>query len=232
MVRVYISPSTQEANRGLSPFGTEEAEMNKIADALIPLLLKDGRFTVRRNSPSMDVYQIAKDSNDFKADIHVAIHSNAGPGGQGTEVFAYGPKTSSERLARTLYNQIAPLSPGADRGVKYKSGLVEVGDIVGATACLIELGFHDNREDAAWLVNQPHAIALALYKGICDFYEYEYRGLAIAQPVAPPVAPAVTKKIIADDDIWLSVRVREPLAAQAILDINKLGFTAERMNLA
>jgi len=88
MLKIYLSPSTQENNRGLSPFGTEEAGMNKIADHLMPLLIKDGRFEVRRNSISMSPHQCAYDSNDFKADIHVAIHSNAG-GGQGTEVYAY-----------------------------------------------------------------------------------------------------------------------------------------------
>lgn len=232
MPKIYISPSTQQTNIGISPFGTEEAEMNKIADILISLLVNDGRYTVKRNSPSMDdVYQIAKDSNDFKADIHVAIHSNAG-GGEGTEVFAYGPNTNSEKLAKALYNQIAPLSPGADRGVKYKPGLIEVGDMVGATSALIELDFHDNQAGAAWIASSHQAIANALYVGICDFCGYEYRGLVVAQPVTPPVAPAVTKKIIADDDIWLSVRVREPLAAQAILDINKLGLAAKRLDLA
>ena len=233
MPRIYLSPSTQQNNVGVSPFTNEEAEMNKIADALIPLLLKDGRFTIKRNTPDMDVYQIARDSNNFNSDIHVAIHSNAG-GAEGTEVFAYGPKTSSERLARTLYNQIAPLSPGADRGVKYKSGLVEVGDIVGATACLIELGFHDNREDAAWLVNQPHAIALALYKGICDFYGYEYRGLTVVVPPMPIVEAtvAIQPRKFAVDDGYLWVLCREPLMEQAKKDINKLGFACDRLNLA
>ncbi|MDP4158152.1 MAG: peptidoglycan recognition family protein [Bacillota bacterium] len=47
------------------------------------------------------------------------------------------------------------------------------------------------------------------------------------------VAEAETpKKIIAPDDIYLSVRVRESLADQAILDINKLGFAAKKMDLA
>lgn len=53
-----------------------------------------------------------------------------------------------------------------------------------------------------------------------------------APPVAPSVAPTTTKKIIAPDDIYLSVRVRESLADQAIRDINKLGFAAKRLELA
>ena len=187
MLKIYLSPSTQENNRGLSPFGTEEAGMNKIADHLVPLLVKDGRFEVKRNSISMSPHQCAYDSNDFKADIHVAIHSNAG-GGQGTEVYAYGPNTNSEKLSKALYNQIAPLSPGADRGIKYNNNFIEVGDTVKATSCLIELAFHDNKDDAAWLANNPPQIAQALYKGICDYFGYNHKALDVAPPVCHPTA--------------------------------------------
>jgi len=183
MPRVYISPSTQERNIGVGSFGSEESQMNKIADLLMPLLARDGRFTTLRNSPSMEVEQIAADSNKFKADIHIPIHSNAG-GGEGTEVYAYAPGTNSERLARALYNQIAPLSPGKDRGVKFKKSLIEVGDDVNATSALIELDFHDNASGSAWIASNHKAIAEALYKGICDYYSYDYRALVIVPPVS------------------------------------------------
>jgi len=141
------------------------------------LLATDGRFEVRRNTPSMDVYEMAEDSNRFKADIHVALHSNAG-GGEGTEVYAFGPATNSERLAQALYKQVAPLTPGADRGVKYNPALLEVGNRVHATSALIEVGFHDNPTDSEWIVQSTSVIAAALYRGICDYYGYDYRALA------------------------------------------------------
>ena len=231
MPRIYISPSTQEHNTGVTPFTTEEAEMNKIADLLMPLLLNDGRFVTARNTPDMDIYQMAEDSNNFKADLHLAIHSNAG-GGVGTEVYAYGPKTNSERLAQALYNQIAPLSPGTDRGVKYDPRLVEVGSTVNATSAIIELAFHDYLTDATWIVTNHQSIANALYKGICDFYGFDYRVAVVVLPVMPPVTPVAVKGPIAPDDIYLSVRVRESLADQAIKDINKLGFACSKLELA
>ena len=231
MQRIYISPSTQEHNAGVGPFTTEEVEMNKIADILIPLLLNDGRFVTARNTPDMDIYQMAEDSNNFKADIHVAIHSNAG-GGVGTEVMTYGPNTNSERLGQALYNQIAPLSPGTDRGVKYNSKFIEVGNHVNATSAFIELAFHDNLTDATWIVTSHQSIANGLYKGICDFYGFDYRVAVVVLPVMPPVTPVAVKGPIAPDDIYLSVRVRESLADQAIKDINKLGFAAQIMELA
>lgn len=193
MPKVYISPSTQDHNSGLSPFTTEEAQMNAIADILISLLDKDGRFLTKRNLPSMDdVYSIAQDSNSWGADIHIPIHSNAG-GGEGTEVYSYGPNTNSEKLAKCLYNQIAPLSPGNDRGVKYNTRLIEVGDSVKATSALIELAFHDNQADATWLAYNHEMIAQGLYKGICDYYGYDYKALTVTPPVTPSTPPTVDK---------------------------------------
>ena len=226
---IYVSPSTQQNNIGVGTFGTEEFRMNTIADVLIPLLHKDGRFVARRNSPAMDVYQIAQDSNKFKADIHLAIHSNAGPGGEGTEVYAYGPGTNSERLSRCLYNQIAPLSTGKDRGIKFNKSFCEVGDWVNATSALIELGFHDSAEGAAWIATSHQSIAEGLYRGICDYYGYDYPALVVKPPTEAPVTP-VTK--IHPNDIYLSVRVLDHLADQAIKDINKLGFACKRLDLA
>lgn len=228
MKKVYISPSSQEQNKGLSPFTLEETEMNQIADILVPLLIKDGRYQVKRNTPSMDVYQMAAASNNFKADIHIPVHSNAG-GAEGTEVFAYAPGTNSEKLAKALYNQIAPLSPGADRGVKYNPGLVEVGDRVNATAALIELGFHDNLRDATWLAYNHEMIAQRLYMGVCDYFGYDYRALTVAPPITP--APVIVPPAV-DKDIYLSVRVLQSKADQAIRDINKLGFVAKKLDLA
>lgn len=34
MVKVYISPSSQEDNRGVGNYGTEEVRMNQIADVV------------------------------------------------------------------------------------------------------------------------------------------------------------------------------------------------------
>lgn len=222
MKRIYISPSSQEQNLGIGSFGTEEGEMNKIADALLPLLANDGRVAVQRNTPDMDVSEMAVDSNNFKADIHVAIHSNAG-GGEGTEVYAFGPETNSERLAQALYKQVAPLSPGADRGVKYNPSLVEVGDSVLATSALIELGFHDNALDSVWMVQSTAAIAKALYCGICDYYGYEYRALATLVPIVVPTM---------DRDIYLSVRVLQSKADGLLGQIQAMGYACKVLPLA
>lgn len=224
MPKIYISASTQENNKGLDPFTTEEKEMNLIADNLIPLLAKDGRFTTKRNLMSMDPYQCASDSNDFLAELHVAIHSNAG-GGVGTEVFTFGPNTNSEKLGKALYNQIAPLSPGNDRGVKYNPKLIEVGNLVHATSCLIELDFHDNTAGARWIAGNHLSIAQALYKGICDYMGYKYLALDSAPVICPPVTSVM------DKDGYLFVRVLDSKADAVKSQIIAMGYACNRVTL-
>ena len=241
MQRIYISPSTQEHNIGVTPFTTEEAEMNKIADLLMPLLDRDGRYEFKRNLPSMTPNQIAQDSNNFKADLHLPIHSNAG-GGEGTEVFAYGPGTNSERFAKALYKHIAPLSPGKDRGIKFNKSFYEVGHKVSATSALIELDFHDNAAGAAWIASNHQAIAEALYKSICDYYQYDYRALVVATAVANPVpTPETIKRTIAfespakypavDPDVYIAVRVRTSLIDELVKGLKDSGFSTKKIDL-
>jgi len=226
MPRIYLSASTQESNIGITPFTTEEKEMNLIVDKLMPILYNDGRFIPKRNLIYMDPYQSAADSNTFLAELHIAIHSNAG-GGQGTEVFTFGPGTSSEKLGKALYNQIAPLSPGTDRGVKYNPGLIEVGNTVHATSCLIELDFHDNSAGAKWIAGNHLSIAQALYRGVCDYYGYKYLALDIAPVLCHPTPSPETL----DNDVNLAVWCPASKANEAIKSINTLGYYVEQFPL-
>jgi N-acetylmuramoyl-L-alanine amidase len=108
--------------------------------------------------------------------------------------------------------------------VKHNPGLIEVGNTVHATSCLIELDFHDSQAGAEWIARNHDVIATALYKGLCDYLGYKY----LALDFAPPTTPLVTS----DHDIYLSVRCYESKAEQAIKDINKLGFAAKKLELA
>ena len=74
------------------------------------------------------------------------------------------------------------------------------------------------------------------WKQLCDAIEAEINrrkvivpALVVEPPTEAPVAP-VTK--IHPNDIYLSVRVLDHLANQAIVDINKLGFACKKLELA
>ena len=185
MPGIYFSPSTQEHNAGAIPNYIEENEMNQIADIAIPLLQFNG-FTVFRNDRTKGHVEAKNESNIlFKAGkikVHFALHSNAG-GGEGTVAFTSG-STSGRKLAESIYNEVAPLSPSKDRGVLIPR--LKYTEVFGtyAPATLIEVAFHDDKEDAKWIRANHQEIAEAICKGFCKYF-----GVAFKMPV--PVAADV-----------------------------------------
>ena len=182
-MKVYISPSTQEKNIGVGNYGTEEKRMNEIADIVCPLLEYNG-FAVKRNRPEMTLSQIIADSDAWKPDIHVAIHSNAVGGSgagqaRGCEVYGYlidGRVTNSQRLSEAIYKEVSAITPTSDRGVKngVPLNLAEI-VTVKATSCIVEVAFHDNMEDAIWIMNNIPRIGEAIVKGICNYFGVSFR---------------------------------------------------------
>jgi N-acetylmuramoyl-L-alanine amidase len=178
--KVYVSPSTQERNKGAGNYGTEEENMQTIGAKVAELLCCNG-FQVRRNRPDMELKQVVEDSNAFNPDAHVAIHSNAG-GGRGCEAYAWlvddgkgGYKdTPGRRLAQAIYDEVAKITPAKDRGVKQGNWLYEIKHTK-APAALVEVSFHDDSEDAAWIKASRDAIAEAIAKGICRYFNIAYK---------------------------------------------------------
>ena len=169
---VYLSPSTQESNIGVCGYGTEEVMMNKVADVTQRVLEANG-IVCYRNRPDWKLDQVIKDSNSKKPDLHFAIHSNAGDG-RGCEIYAYAPGGNGEKAARAIYAEIVPLTPSTDRGIKFNPKFYELNS-TNAPAVLVEIAFHDNAEDAAWIMGNVELIGTALAKGVLKHLEIEYK---------------------------------------------------------
>ena len=170
---IYLSPSAQEYNIGYGDFGSEEYRMNRIAD-IVEKLLKEQGYTVYRNNPNERLSQIVRESNEISPDIHVALHSNASGEGfsaQGPEIFANRPNTPGDRLANQIYNEIMQVypDPTKGRGVLYTSSLYEI-IRTNAPAVLLEVAFHDNPEDAQWIIDNESQIAQAIVSGINSYF--------------------------------------------------------------
>ena len=164
---IYISPSKQEHNIGYGKYGSEEYRMNQIADITCRHLDKTS-ITYYRNAPSMTTNEIVSDSNSKNPDIHLAIHSNAG-GGTGAECWIYDWGGERERFARIIYNRISNITPMEDRGIKLGPKFAELRRTT-APACIIEVAFHDRREDAWWILDNIELIGIELAKGICEYF--------------------------------------------------------------
>lgn len=172
MASVFISPSVQEYNHFYGG-GSEEYYMNLIADELVPLLIEKG-ISVERNNPNDSLDAVIEQSNEAPRDLHLAIHSNAGGGeyagrSKGVEIYYYTysepGKIAAEIIARN-YKEIYP-NPNAVRIVPTTT-LAEIRKTK-APAVLIEVGYHDNPEEAEWIRENISNIAQNLADSVSEF---------------------------------------------------------------
>lgn len=168
MYRIYLSPSTQSKSFGVGSFGTEEYRMNMIADVVERKLLENGNFLVFRNKSNMTKETIIKDSNNIKADMHIAIHSNYG-GARGPECFVKVGDERSNGIAKEIYKALIKIyyDKSTDNGLEYNNEILEI-MMVKASAVLVELGYHDNVKDAKWITDNIEEIGTAIANGIIE----------------------------------------------------------------
>ena len=208
---IYLSPSTQENNFYVSG-GTEEEWMNRLADAMVPYLDASGIQYVR-NTPEMTAAAAIRASNEGNYDLHLALHSNAAPEGlygqiRGIIVFYYPGSTEGRRAAEIVAENLKNIYPLPDR-VRAEP-TTAIGEVrrVRAPSVFIELGYHDNPDDAAWVKNNLDAIARNIAISLCQYF-----GIPFLEP--RPARPAVV------DVNWGSLNIRSrpsttaPIVARA-----------------
>ena len=173
MPKLYLSPSTQESNPYVTGSGSEEYNMNLLADALEPYLLSNGIQWVR-NTPQMTAASSIRQANSIGGfDFYLALHSNAsGPGNEGRNrgviVFYYPTSTRGREAAEIFAAKLREVYPLPDR--VYTRSTTSLGEVrqPQAPANLIELGYHDNYADAIWIESSREMIAQALARGLTE----------------------------------------------------------------
>jgi len=182
MPRIYLSPSTQESNPYITGSGSEEYNMNLLADALEPYLLSNGIQWVR-NTPQMTAASSIRQANTLGGfDFYLALHSNAsGPGSEGRNrgviVFYYPTSVPGRRAAEIFAASLREVYPLPDRvRTQETTALGEVRQ-PRYPANLIEIGYHDNYADALWIESNRDDIARALARGLTEFF-----GLPFIEP--------------------------------------------------
>ncbi len=73
---IFLSPSTQEWNSYVTGSGSEEYNMNLLADALVPYLVSNA-IQYKRNTPDMTAASSIRLANQGYYDFYLALHSNA-----------------------------------------------------------------------------------------------------------------------------------------------------------
>jgi len=181
---IYLSPSTQEFNHYVTT-GTEEDWMNRLADAMEPMLTASGiRF--HRNTPDMTAASSIRASNAGTYDLHLALHSNAAGEGnagryRGIIAFYYPGSPRGQQAAQLIIDELKAIYPLPD--LARTEATTTLGEVrrVRAPAVLLELGFHDNREDASWITGNIRSAAEAIVLGVTRFFGLPF--FPASQPV-------------------------------------------------
>ena len=180
---IYLSPSTQEQNFYVTG-GSEEYHMNLLADAMVPYLVSCGIQYVR-NTPDMTAASSIRQANAGWYDFYLALHSNAAPesnygGARGIIAFYYPGSVNGRRAAELFVENLKEIYPLPDRvRTEATTSLGEVRQ-PRFPSVLLEIGYHDNYEDAAWVENNTPAIARNLVLSLTEYF-----GLPFIWPMDP-----------------------------------------------
>lgn len=168
-VKVYLNPSVQTANMYVDNLGSEGKNMNDICEYMIDEL-KDAEFIdLKYNLSYLSLAESVRESNDFNADIHFALHSNAG-GGKGSEIYT----STDTQFAQYIYEKYNTIGDFYQRGVKNGSSLYEISHSKAKNRVLLELLFHDNHQEAKFIVDNKQLIAHVLAQGIISYIQEFY----------------------------------------------------------
>ncbi|MDD3346751.1 N-acetylmuramoyl-L-alanine amidase [Oscillibacter sp.] len=181
---IYLSPSTQEWNSYVTGSGSEEYNMNLLADALVPYLLSNG-IQYRRNRPEMTAASSIREANSGYYDLYLALHSNAAPEGhygenRGIIAFYYPGSPQGREAAELIAEELRKIYPLPGRVTTRETTSLGEVRLSRAPAVLVEIGYHDNYADALWLETHWDAIAQQLARALTRFF-----GLPFIYPMEP-----------------------------------------------
>ncbi len=179
MPKIYLSPSTQESNLYVTGSGSEENNMNLLADALEPYLYSNGIQFVR-NTPQMTAASSIAQANAMGGfDFYLALHSNAAGAGRegqvrGVIVFYYPGSRDGARAAEIFAANLRDIYPLPN--LVTASATTTLGEVrrTRFPSNLLELGYHDNPDDARWVENNMESIAANLARSLTDYFDLPF----------------------------------------------------------
>ena len=164
-MKVYLSPSDQWSNIVAGGKHSEAFHCIKIAEYARAYLELNGYDVKVGSSVKENTYKArVKESNEWNADLHIPIHTNAG-GGHGTLMLCY-PTRTNNRYVRSIYNEVSRLTPTEDKGIQATTNLYEIN----ATKCVtayIECEFHDNEVTEKWIDEHEKELGRAIAIAVC-----------------------------------------------------------------
>lgn len=181
---IYLSPSTQEGNQYVTGSGSEEYNMNLLADALIPYLVSNG-IQYKRNTPDMTAASSIQQANEGYYDFYLALHSNASGEGnygqnRGIITFYYPGSAEGKRGAELIAENLRKIYPLPDKVTTQATTTLGEVRMPKFPSVLVEMGYHDNYSDATWVEGHMDDIAQQLARALTEFF-----GLPFIYPMDP-----------------------------------------------
>ena len=213
MPKIYLSPSTQDWNMYVTGSGSEEYNMNLLADALVPYLLSNG-IQYQRNRPEMTAGSSIREANQGEYDLYLALHSNAAPpalSGQirGTDVYYYDGSAKGKRAAEIIANNFKAIYPDPNKVKTVPTTTLAELKQTRAPAVLLEAAYHDNRADAQWIRDNIDNIARNLVLSLTEYF-----GIPFVPPGGQPQPQR--QGTVATQQTPLNIRSQPSLSAQVI----------------
>ena len=177
--KIYLSPSNQYSNTYATGNTNEMAQCDKIAAATATALKRCG-FEVKVGKSGDTMQNRCVESDNFKADIHMPIHTNAynGKVTGGTRIFCL--NSNGKKACDAVLKYLGAISPGTADSVKYHTGLYEI-NVPNALTIYVECEFHDTATGSDWIRNNITAIGEAIAKGMCSYFGYTYKAASNAK---------------------------------------------------
>lgn len=178
MAKVFLDAGHGGKDPGALGNNLKEKDINLAVTKEVNRILERHGVTVgttRTSDTFMELSDRSKKANDFKSDILVSIHCNAfeDPSVQGVEVYHYPGSTKGKKLAQCIHDEVIKAKLYTkDRGVK--SANFHMLRVPTMPCALIEMAFITNKQDAELLKNKQKEFALAIAKGILNYFSIKY----------------------------------------------------------
>ncbi|MDK2562408.1 N-acetylmuramoyl-L-alanine amidase [Romboutsia sedimentorum] len=193
--KVFIDPGHGGTDSGaVGVDNLLEKNINLQVARKVEELLKKQGLDVKLSRYSDETVSLGSRTNNanaWKADCFISIHCNAfNEKASGIETYSH--TTATNNLANNIhYELLNTKAYSANRGTKSANYYVLRNSSM--RACLVELGFIDNKADAKFLTQNQDALALGIAKGICRYLNVEYKPASSStENPKPPVTDSET----------------------------------------
>ena len=179
--RIYIDPGHSKVDPGAVGYEVERDLNEKVAKFMYEYLLATYICEVKVDPvTNNNLSAVANAANNWKANLFVSIHFNAG-GGDGFEALVYSNKNKA--LGEMFEKHIKAIGQNS-RGVKYRPELAVI-RLTNMPAVLNEGAFVDNKKDIEdWNDDaELKRMGIAYAKAAAEWLKLEKKAVA---PVTPP----------------------------------------------